>query len=59
MGKSTLKSEAVCELENLNEGLLALAQLATKEGDSLVAEEMRIRIAMNLAEIERLDSVRE
>jgi hypothetical protein len=59
MYKLTLKNETICELENLNEGLRALAQLATREGDALVAEEMKIRIAMNLAEIERLGGARQ
>jgi hypothetical protein len=54
METSTLKNETITELENLNQGLLALAQLAIKEGDAIVAEEMGIRVAMNMAEIERL-----
>lgn len=59
METSTIKGETICELENLNQGLLALARLAIKEGDAMVAEEMGIRVAMNMAEIERLRGARQ
>jgi hypothetical protein len=47
--------EAISELEDLNEGLEALAELALKRGEVLVAKEMRATIALNLMELERLN----
>ncbi|MGA2080446.1 MAG: hypothetical protein ABSH53_07535 [Holophaga sp.] len=54
METSTFDSETIRELKIFNKGLLASARLTIKEGDALVAEEMGIRVAMNMAEIERL-----